>query len=66
MAREKESYRDNLERLDKAFPTKELLNASDVAEFTGIHRHSVKATFTFNKYGRRHLISKAVLARELS
>lgn len=70
MAREKESYRDNLERLDKMFPGKELLSTVDVAMFTGMARTTVLKLYSFkntrNKRNTTHRISKAVLARELS
>lgn len=66
MAREKESYRDNLERLDTRFPEGELLNVKNVKEFCGISEERAKEMFTFKKIGGRYYISKAVLARELS
>jgi hypothetical protein len=70
MAREKESYRDNLERLDKMFPGKEMLSTVDVAMFTGMARTTVLKMYSFkdtrNKSNTTHRISKAVLARELS
>lgn len=70
MARENQSYRDNLERLDKMFPGKELLSTVDVAMFTGMARTTVLKLYSFkntrNKRNTTHRISKAVLARELS
>jgi hypothetical protein len=70
MAREKESYRDNLERLDKMFPDREMLSSVDVALFTGQARTTVLKMYSFktikNKRYSSHRISKAVLARELS
>jgi len=36
MPREKELFRDNLERLDAAFPNKEMLTQKEVSKFTGI------------------------------
>ena len=70
MAREKESYRDNLERLDLFFPQKELLSPADVSRYLGVDRISAMRMFSFTcrKVGKtnRHHISKAVLARELS
>ena len=66
----RESYRDNLERLDKMFPGKELLSTVDVAMFTGMARTTVLKLYSFkntrNKRNTTHRISKAVLARELS
>lgn len=70
MAREKESYRDNLARLDAAFPAKELLGATEVAVFLGIDRETALTLFNFRakkvrKY-YRYYISKCQLAREMS
>lgn len=62
MSREKELLRDNLERLDKAFPCKELLSKKDVAMYCGMDNHTVVNRFDFTK----NYISKAVLARALS
>ena len=62
MSREKELFRDNLERLDAAFPNKEMLTQKDVSKYTGIGEWTVPKHFSF----RKHRISKTVLARELS
>lgn len=62
MSREKELFRDNLERLDAAFPNKELLNQNEVSEFTGISKYNITKHFSF----KNHYISKLNLARELS
>lgn len=35
MSREKPLFRENLERLDKKFPNKEILQPKDVAEYCG-------------------------------
>lgn len=63
MAREKELFRDNLERLDKAFPDKEWLWQKDVMSYTGIRdtRAAIKR-FGVDKNG----ISKVKLASLLS
>ena len=63
MPKEKESYRDNLERLDKAFPDTEMLTATEVSGFLGLHRQTVVKWFSFNVHKR---ISKCTLAREMS
>ena len=60
--REKELFRDNLERLDAAFPNQEMLTQKDVSKYTGIGEWTVPKHFSF----RKHRISKTVLARELS
>lgn len=68
MAREKESYRDNLELLMQAFPGKSALNQSEVARYLGIDRRTAgkKYSFSNKKKGCRSTISLAVLAREMS
>ena len=63
MAREKELFRDNLERLDMAFPGKEVLSKKEAAGYLGIQVE------TFNKYFYRegdYGISKVRLASLLS
>ena len=62
MSREKELFRDNLERLDKAFPNKETLNISEVAQYCGMARNTAANRFNFTK----SRISKVKLASELS
>lgn len=62
MSREKENFRIQLERIDKAFPDKEILNRKDVSKFTGICYSEVGKHFTLNK-GK---ITKVQLAREMS
>lgn len=64
MAREKELFRDNLQVLNEHFPNKFLLTACEVAEFTGLERHTVKKKFTFKENER--YITKTELARQLS
>ena len=65
MPLEKPAYRDNLERLNEAFPDRECLKLKEVARFLGRDEKTVK----------RHLgslfkkgigVTKASLARELS
>lgn len=63
MPREKESYRDNMERICEKFPNTELLTKQDVQRFIGRNYKTVEKLFTFNKC---NMISKAVLAREMS
>ncbi len=64
MPREKECYRNHLERLDERFPDRELLTRVDVAEYTGLCRQTVAKKYPFDK--QTHRISKVVLARALS
>lgn len=64
MAREKDGYRDNLERLNERFPDRELLTIADVMDFCGISRNTARKWFKFNPTTKR--ISKADLARAVS
>lgn len=66
MPREKESYRDNLERIKERYPQKEMLTVSEVAAFTGLHRYTVKKIFKFQTFGDNTYISAASLARQMS
>lgn len=66
MAREKELYRDNLERLDRQFPQQELLNVANVSKYCGLSEERTKEMFSFKKVGGRWYISKVKLASELS
>lgn len=63
MPREKESYRDNLERIKEKYPHKEMLTTQEVANFMGLDRRTVKKMFSFNPF---NYIAVAVLAREMS
>lgn len=62
MPREKELFRDNIERLDKAFPNQEMLRRVDVCKFCGINYRTAEKMFSF----KNCYISKAKLASELS
>lgn len=62
MSKEKETYRDNLERLDKAYPGKEMLNISEVCAYLGRSYNYVRPRYPF-KDGS---ITKATLARHLA
>ena len=66
--REKEGFRDNLERIDAAFPGREMLNVSEVSRFTGLDRGKVGADWQehFCSVGRSKYMSKVTLARLLS
>lgn len=46
--REKEGYRENLERIHTRFPNKELLTKKDVASFLGCNYRYVTKRFPFN------------------
>ncbi|MBQ4145297.1 MAG: hypothetical protein IJD36_01595 [Clostridia bacterium] len=63
MAREKELFRDNLVRLDEAFPGQEWLGQIDVLNYTGIKdRRTIYKRFGITKAG----VSKVKLASLLS
>ena len=62
MPREKELYRDYVERLDERFPDKEHLSVNDCVEFLGLNFRTVKKRYGITKDG----ISKLKLARLLS
>lgn len=62
MAREKADYRDYLERLDKAFPGKELLTRTELAIWAGV---SVK-TLTKRYDWPKGLVPKVRVAKDLA
>ena len=59
--REKENFRDNLERLDKRFPNKELLTRTECAVYLGCSEKTVK-----RRYGVGRDITKVAFARAIS
>lgn len=61
MPREKEGFRDNLERLNDFFPNMELLSIQDLIKFTGRDRATVKKYFPF----KGSYISKVEAAKAL-
>ena len=63
MPREKEGYKNNMERLNERF-NHELLTVAEVAEFTGASKNTVRRWFQFHPVTKR--ISKADLARQIS
>lgn len=66
MAREKPLFRDNLDRLDAAFPDKEILQYQDIADYLGKGLATVKRHFQKDYNKKLGGISKAVLASILS
>lgn len=68
MAREKELFRDNLVRLDAAFPGVELLPIVKVAAYLGKDKRTLKAQkgFPARKVGGYWVVPKAALASWLS
>ena len=63
MARERPDYRDLLERLDRAFPGREMLTRDDLASFLGVSRQTVYNRYSFPS---RVKISKTQAARAFS
>ncbi len=64
MSREKQGYRDNLARVDAAFPGREMLTATEIARWFGCSPDKVRRDFKFSATLRR--ISKADLARQMT
>lgn len=62
MPREKECFRDYLERLDEKFPDREILSLNECAAFLGVCTKTVKKRYGLDRRG----ISKVKLARLLS
>lgn len=62
MPREKADYRDLLERLDEAFPGKELLTKQEIAGWMGISPQTVTRRYKWPR-GR---ITKTAVARAVS
>lgn len=63
MAREKDGFRVNLERINEVFPDRELLSVSDISRFEGTARDTVRKRYTFNRFGK---VTKADYARQVS
>ncbi|GFI56080.1 hypothetical protein IMSAG013_01133 [Clostridiales bacterium] len=66
MAREKESYRDSLARLDAAFPDKEMIPLYEAAKWLGMDPRTVKKRYggKLQRLSKRDIrIGKSDLAR---
>lgn len=61
MAREKEDYRANMERLNELFPDHEMLSIKETAGVMGCNEKTVKKYVQFG--GPCRTVSKATLAR---
>lgn len=66
MSREKECYRDNLQRIDEKFPDKELLNMKEVAAYLGVSRRTMTRHSKEYGFNERGQVTKVKLARALS
>lgn len=63
MPREKELFRVNLDRLDKAFPNTELLNYKQLEDYMGISNSTARRRF--GKLRKRGGFSKCDIARAM-
>jgi len=59
--REKADFRDNLERLDRNFPDKELLTRVECAKYLGVSEKTVK-----RRYGVGRDVTKVAFAKAIS
>lgn len=68
MAREKEMYRDNLERVIAHFGNVELIPLNQVGDFLGCHYRTLQRQkdFPVKKVGSRVYVTVVALARWLS
>lgn len=62
MSREKEGFRDMMERLNERFPEKELLSIADVSRFLGVSRDTARK---YVKLNAARKIAKTDLARQI-
>lgn len=65
MAREKEGFREQLERLDAAFPGREIIRRTELAQFLGISYDTVKRQFKTEYNKRMKGYTKVTVARAL-
>lgn len=65
MAREKEGFREQLERLDAAFPGREIIRRTELAQFLGISYDTVKRQFKTEYNQRMKGYTKVTVARAL-
>jgi len=64
MPRENPDYRDILERLDKAFPNKEVLTKTETAAWLGISLKTLKRRYSLPPgYNSKVQVAKAVASR---
>ena len=68
MSREKETYRDNLERVSAVFGDAELIPILDAAKFLGCYHRTLEAeeNFPIKRVGRKKYTTKVGLAHWLS
>lgn len=68
MGREKELYRENLVRLDAAFPGRDMIRLVEAATYIGVHADTLRGSRDFPKrrMGRVWVVPKVKLASWLS
>lgn len=68
MPREKEMYRENLERVMEYWPTQEMVRMKDVAMWLGVDIRTLQRdkTFPAKKIGGRYFVSVTALASWMS
>lgn len=63
--KEKELFRDNLERIDRAFPDREILTIGELKRYTGLSDNRTVRKFLKMDNGQK-VLSKCQLASRLS
>lgn len=63
MPKERPDYRDNLERLDAAFPRREMIRKGELAKWLGV---SVRTLARIYDLGGGQYVTKVRAAREMS
>lgn len=68
MAREKQTYRDNLESLRAAYPGREQITLSEAASYLGVSRRRVASDETFprRRLGNQDIVVLVNFARWLA
>ena len=65
MAREKDGFRETLDRLDESFPGREIIKRSELAEFLGVSKCTIIRRFK-NEYNQRlQGYPKVIIAKAL-
>lgn len=62
MSREKDGFREMMERLNERYPDRELLSISETARFLGVARDTARRHIKFNAAKK---VTKVDLARQI-
>ena len=65
MAREKDGYREQIERLEAAFPKREIIKRAELAQFLGVSVSTVQRQFKEEYNKRMKGYTKVMVARAL-